>query len=128
MDISAFINADLGLFILRLAVAIIFLYHGLPKLMKAGMMGQMMGMPSGMVFMLGMVETLSSIGLIFGVYVQLASILLSIVMVGAIYFKTAKWKTGFAAMDKTGWEFDFILLASNLAVFFTGGGYYRLFQ
>lgn len=127
MDLSAFMNADLGLFILRLVVAVIFLYHGLPKLMKAGMMGQMMGMPSVMVFMLGMVEILSSIGLIFGVYIQLASILLSIVMVGAIYFKTAKWKTGFAAMDKTGWEFDLILLAANAAIFFTGGGYYRLF-
>lgn len=128
MDVSSFVNADLGLFTLRLAVAIIFLYHSLPKLMKAGMMGQMMNMPSGMVFMLGVVEALSSVGLILGIYMQLASILLSIVMVGAIYFKTAKWKTGFTAMDKTGWEFDFILLAANAAIFFTGGGYYRIFQ
>ncbi|MBI2674233.1 MAG: DoxX family protein [Candidatus Yanofskybacteria bacterium] len=119
-------NADLGLFILRLVVAVIFLYHGLPKLMKAKMMGQMMGMSGGMVFILGIVEALSGIGLLLGIYMQLASLLLSIVMVGAIYFKTAKWKTGFAAMDKTGWEFDFILLAATLAIFFTGGGYYRL--
>lgn len=127
MDLSVFMNTNLGLFILRLVVAIIFLYHGLPKLMKAGMMGQMMGMPGGMVFMLGVVEMLSSIGLILGIYMQLASLLLAVVMVGAIYFKTAKWKTGFAVMDKTGWEFDFILLAANAAIFFTGGGYYRLF-
>lgn len=126
MDLSVFMNADLGLFILRLVVAVIFLYHGLPKLMKAKMMGQMMGMSGGMVFILGIVEALSGIGLLLGIYMQLASLLLSIVMVGAIYFKTAKWKTGFAAMDKTGWEFDFILLAATLAIFFTGGGYYRL--
>ncbi|MBI2063286.1 MAG: DoxX family protein [Candidatus Yanofskybacteria bacterium] len=128
MDPSVFLNANLGLLILRLAVAIIFLYHGLPKLMKAGMMGQMMGMSGGEVFMLGMIEALSGIGLLLGIYIQLASILLSIVMVGAIYFKMTKWKTRFSAMDKTGWEFDFILLASNLAIFFTGGGYYRLIQ
>jgi len=122
-------NADLGLFTLRLAVAVVFLYHGLPKLMKAKMMGQMMGMSGGMVFVLGIVEVFSSIGLILGIYMQLSSILLSIVMVGAIYLKTAKWKTGFAAMDKTGWEFDLILLASTLAIFFTGGGYlFRLIQ
>lgn len=127
MGLLSFVNADLGLFILRLVVAIIFLYHGLPKLMKASLLGQMMRMPSGMVFMLGVVEFLSSMGLILGIYMQLASVLLSMVMVGAIYFKMAKWKTGFTAMDKTGWEFDFILLAANAAIYFTDGGYYRLF-
>lgn len=126
MDLSAFMNANLGLFVLRLAVAIIFLYHGLPKLMKAGMMGQMIGMPGGMVFMLGIVESLSGLALILGIYMQVAAILLAIVMVGAISMKMMKWRVPFAAMDKTGWEFDFILLAANAAIFFTAGGYYRL--
>lgn len=126
MDLTVFTNADLGLFLLRLVVAIIFLYHGLPKLMKAGMMGQMMGMSGGMVFTLGAIEVLSGFGVLLGIYTQLASILLSIVMIGAIYFKVTKWKAGFAAMDKTGWEFDLILLASTVAIFFTGGGLYKL--
>lgn len=128
MDPSVFLNANLGLLILRLAVAIIFLYHGLPKLMKAGMMGQMMGTSGGMVFMLGVVESIASLGLILGVYMQVAAILLAIVMVGAIGMKAMKWKVPFAAMDKTGWEFDLILLAANLAIFFTTGGYYRLIK
>ncbi|MEK7579815.1 MAG: DoxX family protein [Patescibacteria group bacterium] len=127
MGLSALINADLGLFILRLVVAVVFLYHGLPKLMKAKMMGQMMGMPGGAIFVLGIVETLSSLALILGFNMQSASILLGIVMLGAIYFKTAKWQTGFSATDKTGWEFDLILLAANAAIFFTGGGSYQLF-
>lgn len=122
MDLSVFMNANLGLFILRLVVAIIFLYHGLPKLMKAGMMGQMMGVSGGKVFMLGAVEVFSSAGLILGIYVRLAAILLSVVMVGAIGMKIMKWKVPFAAMDKTGWEFDLILLAANVAILLSGGG------
>lgn len=112
----------MGLYILRLAIAAIFIYHGLPKLMKAGMMSSAMGMAPGMVWLLGLVETLSSLALILGVWLQPAAALLGLIMVGAIYFKAAKWKTGFSAMDKTGWEFDFILLAANIAILLTGGG------
>ena len=113
---------DIGLLILRLAVAIIFTYHALPKLKNAKGMAQMMGMPAGMILMLGVIEFLSSVGLVLGIYTQLAAALLAIVMIGAIYFKTVKWHMPFAAMDKTGWEFDLILLAASIAILLNGGG------
>lgn len=113
---------DIGLLVLRLAVAVIFIYHAMPKLKNAKGMAQTVGMPAGMIFMLGLVELVSSVGLILGLYVQLAALLLAIVMIGAIYFKMAKWHVPFAAMDKTGWEFDLILLAANIAILFGGGG------
>jgi len=75
-----------------------------------------------MIFMLGAVEFLSSVGLILGLYTQLAALLLAIVMLGAIGFKVMKWKVSFSATDKTGWEFDLILLAANIAILFSGGG------
>lgn len=114
--------SDIGFLILRLAVAIIFIYHALPKLKGAKMMSQAMGMPAGMIFVLGLVELASSLGMILGLYIQLAALLLAIVMIGAIYFKIAKWRMPFAAMDKTGWEFDLILLAANIAILLSGGG------
>lgn len=114
--------SDLAFLILRLAIAAIFIYHALPKLKGAKMMSQAMGMPAGMIFMLGSVEFLSSIGMILGIFIQLAALLLAIVMVGAIYFKTAKWHVPFGAMDKTGWEFDLILLAANIFILVNGGG------
>jgi len=82
----------------------------------------MVGMPAGMILMLGMIELVASIGLIFGFYVQLAALLLGIVMVGATGMKIMKWHVPFAAMDKTGWEFDFVLLAANIAIILSGGG------
>ena|SRR3989344_585858 len=113
---------NIGLLILRLAVAAIFIYHALPKLKNAKGMAQMMDMPAGTIFMLGGVEFLSSVGLALGIYTQSAAVLLAIVMIGAIYFKTAKWRVPFAAMDKTGWEFDLILLAASIAILLSGGG------
>lgn len=114
--------SDVSFLILRLVIAAIFIYHALPKLKNASGMSQMMGTSAGMVFMLGMVETVSSLGLIFGVYIQIAAFLLAMVMVGAIYFKIAKWRVPFGAMDKTGWEFDLILLAANIFLLVNGGG------
>ncbi|MBI2013284.1 MAG: DoxX family protein [Candidatus Colwellbacteria bacterium] len=114
--------SDYGLLVLRLAVATIFIYHALPKLQNPKGMAQGVGMPAGMVLMLGFVELLSSIGLIIGFYTQIAAILLAVVMVGATYFKMLKWHMPFTAMDKTGWEFDLILLAANIAILLTGGG------
>lgn len=113
---------DVGLLLLRIAIAIIFLYHGLPKLTKSKMMSSMMGMPAGMIFMFGIVETLAALGIALGIYTQLVALLLAIVMVGAIGTKMMKWKVPFSAMDKTGWEFDFILLFASLSVFLGGGG------
>lgn len=81
-----------------------------------------MGMPAGMIFMLGGIELLSSAGLALGVYTQLASALLAFVMIGAIYFKMVKWHVPFGAMDKTGWEFDLILLAASIFILVNGGG------
>jgi len=118
---------DIGWLILRLAIAIIFIVHALSKLMKPAMMASDMGMPTAGIIMLGLVEFLSSVGLIFGVYTQFASLLLAFVMLGAIYFKKFKWRVPFFAMDKTGWEFDFILLAANIAILFGGGWSIKIF-
>lgn len=113
---------DVGLLLLRIAIAIIFLYHGLPKLTKSKIMSQMMGMPAGMIVMLGIVESLASLGVAFGVYTQLSALVLAIVMVGAMGMKMMKWGVPFAAMDKTGWEFDFILFFASVAILLGGGG------
>ena len=115
---------DLGLFLLRIVVGIIFFYHSLPKLKDPSGIAAMMGMGrmGMMVAVLGLVELLAAIGMVLGVYVQLAALLLAVIMVGAIAMKKMKWHMPFAAMDKTGWEFDLILLAANLAIFFNGGG------
>lgn len=115
-------QSDLGLFVLRIAVGIVFLYHAFPKLKNAREMAKMMGAPAEAIFILGLVELLGTLGLVSGFYLQGAALALGVVMAGAIGMKMIKWRIPFAAVDKTGWEFDFTLLAANVALILTGGG------
>lgn len=120
--------SDEGLFFLRLAVGLIFIYHALPKIKNAKTLAPMMGLPGGAtgVLMFGLVEFLSGAGLILGVFTQLAALVLAVIMLGALYMKKTKWRVPFTAQDKMGWEFDLILLAANLAILFSGGGSIKL--
>lgn len=120
------LNPDLGLFVLRLAVVAVFIYHSLPKLKAPAMMGQGMGWPAWKVALLGIVELGSSIGLLTGFYFRWAAALLALVMLGAIYYKIFKWKMKFSMPTNTGWEFDLLLLAANVAIVFAGAGAWRL--
>ncbi|MBI5135196.1 DoxX family protein [Candidatus Uhrbacteria bacterium] len=119
---SSLLYADWGLFLLRLAVGVVFVIHGWPKINNAKAMASSMGWSANAIKALGVVEFVSGLALILGVYTQLAALLLAIVMVAAWYHKTMKWHMPFTAMDKTGWEFDMVLLAANLAIFLSGGG------
>ena len=85
-------------------------------------MAQGMGVSSMMVIVLGLVEVLSALGLVLGVYIQLSALLLVLVMVGAIKMKGINWGVPFSAMDKTGWEFDLILFITCVAILLGGGG------
>lgn len=112
---------DVGLLILRIALGIIFLYHGWMKVKNPKATKAQMG--SFMVF-IGIAELLGGIAVLFGFLTEFAAIGLAIIMLGAIYKKVFEWKTPFTAMDKTGWEFDLILLVAALALLFTGAGQY----
>ena len=107
--------SDLGLFLLRLAVASVFLLHGWMKLSNSKAVGPAFTA-------LGAVETLSSLSLITGLYTQFAAAALSIVMLGALYHKIFKWKMKFIEEKATGWELDLVLLAAALFILTFGPG------
>lgn len=116
--------SDWGLLALRLAVGTIFFIHGRAKwtMRKMQPSAQMPAQMLGVMKVLSITEPLSALALITGVFVQPAALWLSLVMVGAIYLKISKWKVPFTAQNATGWEFDLILLAANLALLTTGPG------
>jgi len=111
-----------GLLVLRVFLGFIFFYHSVPKLISSGKMAKGMGWSSSSIFLLGFVEFLSSLALIFGFYAEIGALLVGLIMLGAIYYKVFKWKIPFSAMDKIGWEFDLILLGASVAVLFLGAG------
>lgn len=116
---------DFGMFFLRLVIAIIFLYHAMPKLTKAKQMAKMMMGKESMAWfpmLLGVVEVLGALGVLFGYYFAASAFVLSVVMLGAIMMKMSKMKTGFASMSGTGWEFDLMILAGTFLLLTNGGG------
>lgn len=117
-------NPDLALLVLRLGLGILFLAHGPAKLMKSSEMAQGMGLKPAAVLGIGLLETLGALSVLLGLWTQVGAVFLGIVMLGAIYFKTQKWGKKFTG--GSGWELDFIILASALAVLFAGPGAYTL--
>src|SRR4051812_20984087 len=113
---------DLGYLLVRIVVAVVFIYHGVPKLKNSKAMAGGIGMPAGAIILLGLVETLGGLAVGLGVWAQLGALGLAIAMIGAIYYKVAKWHVPFTAQDKTGWEYDLILLAVALFILTHGAG------
>jgi len=121
-----FYYPDLGLFVLRLVVGIIFVYHSMPKLKKPGSMAAGIGFPVWGVRVLGLVELVSGLAVIVGFRTTIFALLLALTMIGAIYKKIFAWKVSFWSQTSTGWEYDLALLAAAIAIALTAGGAYML--
>jgi putative oxidoreductase len=113
---------NIGLAVLRLAVATIFIKHGAQKLFVFGFAGVTgafthMGVPLAgfMGPFIGLLEFFGGIALLIGLLTRLFALGFVFDMFFAIVL--VKLKGGFS-----GYELEFLLCVSSLALFFTGGG------
>jgi putative oxidoreductase len=117
-------NLDVALLILRLTLAIVLLYHGVPKIMNfsAAVGGfQTMGLPAPSLtaaFAL-LAEVVGGLLILLGVAVDLAALLVIIDMLGAIAL--VHWANGFD-FTKGGWEHPFTVLMMALVLALAGPG------
>ncbi len=103
----------------RLAVGVIFLVHGTAKF-DPGFLGFLsnIGIPNDFQFLFALDETIPGILLIVGILTRISGVVLSLVMLGAIFYvKKAAHLTG-----QGGFEIDLILLASSLTMIAAGPG------
>lgn len=114
--------ADFGLLLLRVGLFAIFFTHSLPKIRKAAEMAEGLGTSKLIVLILGLAEMVTSILMLIGFSTSIAALIIAVVMLGAIFMKIFKWKTGFKESNKVGWEFDFVLLLIATAIFLMGPG------
>lgn len=122
------LNHDVALLVLRVALAAVLLYHGLPKIMNFGAtVGgfQSMNIPAPTLTAAFAVlsEVVGGILILLGVAVDLAGVLVIIDMLGAIF--TVHWANGFD-FTKGGWEHPFTVLAMALALALAGPGDYSV--
>ena len=121
-------NVDAALLLLRVGLAVIFLYHGVPKLLDpAGTIRNFegMGIPGASVSAIfaTVVEAPAGLAMLLGIGVEIAGVLLAIVMVGAIL--TFHLPNGFY-FGANGFEYQFFLAVAALAVAVAGPGSYAL--
>jgi putative oxidoreductase len=114
---------DVALLLLRIMIGIVFLTSGWKHLIDPKKRSQDIGASKGFTIFLGATEFAGSLGVIFGVLAQLASIGLILIMLGAIQKKIFVWRTGFWGESGTnGWSYDTMLVVMNLVILATGGG------
>jgi putative oxidoreductase len=115
-------QVSLGLAALRLAVATIFIKHGAQKLFTFGFAGvtgafTQMGVPFPGVAgpFIALLEFFGGIALLVGLLTRLIALGFALDMLGAILL--VQLKRGFS-----GYELEFLLLVSSLALFLAGPG------
>lgn len=126
--LSSLHNKDLALLFVRVGLASVFIYHGWMKI--SGMEGTVgffasLGLGSFWAYLVAWVELLGGILMLVGVKVREMGVLFAIIMLVAIY--TVHWKNGFNVMNG-GYEFQFTLLLSSLAMVFAGAGKYAFLK
>jgi putative oxidoreductase len=114
--------AGWALLLMRLMVALVFAASGFSHLRSPRERARSIGMSVGFTAFLGAAELAGAIALATGLLVQWAALGLMLLMLGAIYSKAVKWKTGFWGEKSSGWHYDLMLLLMNLVIFTTGGG------
>jgi putative oxidoreductase len=114
---------DLALLLLRLMVGAVFLTSGYRHLKDPEARGKDIGMSKSITVELGAAEFAGGLGVISGVFTQLAAIGLILIMLGAIQKKIFVWHSGFWGKSGTnGWSYDTMLVVMNLVIVTTGGG------
>jgi putative oxidoreductase len=120
--------ANLGILLLRLMVALVFVTSGYSHLKDPEARAKSIEMPKSFTIFLGIAEVAGGLGVAFGVLTQLAAIGLILIMLGAIQKKIFSWHTGFWGEKASGWHYDLMFILMNLMILFTDGGAYVLLR
>ncbi|HEV8354790.1 MAG TPA: DoxX family protein [bacterium] len=126
--------ADWGLLVLRLALGLIFPFHGWMKANPKGPVGGVQGfigwltqmrvpLPGVFGWIVVLLETVGAVLLAVGLGTRILALGFAIDMLVAIVLvKRGMAHKRLMEPDGTGWEFEFALMAAALALVFTGGG------
>ena len=114
-------------FLLRITVGFIFIYFGITKIWKERerrvSFFNKIGFGTSVIFfwLVSIAELVGGIFLVLGLFTQLISLILSIIIIGAIYAKIKKPEL----LDNS-LEFFFLTLAVLLSLLFLGAGFFAI--
>jgi putative oxidoreductase len=120
-------TAPLGLFTLRVALGVMYVAHGLLKVLVftptgfAGFLAKT-GNPEFLAWPIIVAEIVGGVALILGVYSRHVAAVLLPILIGAFFVHLpAGWQAG-----QGGWEYVAFLIAASLTVILSGEGAYAL--
>ncbi len=119
-----------ALFLIRLASAAAFLYHGSAILFGAfggpgvGGFARFTHLPVPVAFLVGLAQFCGGLAMLTGILARLGALVILPVMLGAIFM--VHWPHGFE-VTKGGLEYALTQLLVALAILFTGAGPYSLY-
>lgn len=119
-------NPDAGIFLLRLALAAVFVTHGWEKVSNIdqfiGFFSQI-GIGAFLTYVWAYTEFLGGIALFLGIFVRYAGMLLAFGMAVAIF--AVHWPNGYS-LANGGYEYVLTLFLGTLAIVTLGSGKYSL--
>lgn len=108
--------AEEGFWLLQAVIGLIFIVHSIGKIKNPSGVASVYHAPAFVGLLHGLVELAGGIMLIVNFHPKTVAIVFGLIMLGAIYYKTFKWKSGFMSQTTTGWEFDLLILAACVAI------------
>jgi uncharacterized membrane protein YphA (DoxX/SURF4 family) len=101
---------------LGIVLGVIFVVHGSAKMKDPSKMASFWWGSKTLAFLHGAGEVLAGVTVAIHFHAGYGSAFMALIMLGAIYQKAFKWRTGFWSHTTTGWEFDLLILAGALTV------------
>jgi len=122
---------DLGILILRVAVGLSLIPHGIYKFQKKAFFDvkwrEEYGLPLGSVLLTGIVQIVGGFALILGVYNALNALLQIVVMLVATWVSIWKHREPFLSTPEgKGWDVNLLLIGALIALVLMGGGRWSL--
>ncbi len=122
---------DVGVLILRLALGIVLIPHGVYKFQRKQFFDKKWreeyGLPVGSVLLTGIVQVAGGLAIILGVYSSLAALIQVLVMVVATWVSIWKHREPFLSTPEgKGWDVNFLLIGVLIALIFLGSGEWSL--
>ena len=127
------IAVDLATLILRLALGVIMVSHGIPKIKKREVLGKKWndhyGVPKATIWLTGILQIVGGLVLLVGLFTSLTSLVLTLDMLAALFiciFNSHHREPFNSVTPVKGWDVNLLLVASLIAVLLLGGGKWSL--
>jgi putative oxidoreductase len=124
---------DLATLILRLALGVIMVSHGIPKIKKREVLGKKWndhyGVPKATIWLTGILQIVGGLALIVGLFTSLTSLVLTLDMLAALFiciFNSHHREPFNSVTPVKGWDVNLLLVASLIVVLLLGGGKWSL--